>query len=177
MFFTKQRRVHQCRGSNASGSTVAKGSASDLAVAVSLVSSLVVVSIPVRSYTAFVGEVGLLGELRSASAIEKRIQESGRMGFSRVVTPRAKGSKKNTNRSTNFTRINGIDWIQCDGLLDAINEGLVTKLPKGRRRRNPKAKNVETNRQMAPGTMEDLMLDSVINDDEDYDDYYDDGFG
>jgi hypothetical protein len=123
-----------------------------------------------------VGEVGLLGELRSASAIEKRIQEARRMGFSRVLTPLAKGSKRNTNGSTKFTRVNGIDWIQCDGLLDAINEGLVKKLPKGRLRRNPKAKTVETNGQMAPGTMEDLMLDNVINDDEDYDDYYDDGF-
>lgn len=174
MFFTKQDVYINVVGQMRLDRGSQEGSASDLAVAVSLVSSFM--SIPVRSDTAFVGEVGLLGELRSASAIEKRIQEARRMGFSRVVTPLAKGSKKNTNGSTKFTRVNGIDWIQCDGLLDAINEGLVKKLPKGRLRRNPKAKTVETNGQMAPGTMEDLMLDNVINDDEDYDDYYDDGF-
>lgn len=174
MFFTKQDVYINVVGQMRLDRGSQEGSASDLAVAVSLVSSFM--SIPVRSDTAFVGEVGLLGELRSASAIEKRIQEARRMGFSRVVTPLAKGSQKNTNGSTKFTRVNGIDWIQCDGLLDAINEGLVKKLPKGHRRRNPKAKTVETNGQMAPGTMEDLMLDNVINDDEDYDDYYDDGF-
>lgn len=174
MFFTKQDVYINVVGQMRLDRGSQEGSASDLAVAVSLVSSFM--SIPVRSDTAFVGEVGLLGELRSAPAIEKRIQEARRMGFSRVVTPRAKGSRKSTNGSTNFTRMNGIDWIQCDGLLDAINEGLVTKLPKDRRRRNPKAKNVETNGQMSPGTMEDLKLDNVIIDDEDYDDYYDDGF-
>ncbi|EED91941.1 Rad51/RecA-like protein, partial [Thalassiosira pseudonana CCMP1335] len=61
------------------------GGGSDLAVAVAVVSSLL--GIPVRSDTAFVGEVGLLGELRPVHALEKRISEARRMGFSRIVTP------------------------------------------------------------------------------------------
>ena len=167
MYFSKQDvyinvvgRIRLDRGSQ-------EGSASDLAVAVSLVSSFV--SIPVRSDTAFVGEIGLLGELRPVPAVEKRIQEARRMGFTRVVTPRAKGSKQKAGGSVSFSRANGIDWIQCDRLLDAINEGLVAKLPKGRQRRKPEVDS-DANGDVAPGRLEDLMLDSVINDDEDYDD-------
>lgn len=167
MFFSKQDvyinvvgRMRLDRGSQ-------EGSASDLAVAISLVSSFV--AIPVRSDTAFVGEVGLLGELRPVPAVEKRLQEARRMGFSRVITPRAKGSKHKSGGSTSFSRTNGIDWIQCDRLLDAINEGLVAKLPKGRRMRKSKQdENASVNG--VPGKLEDLMLDNVINDDDDYDD-------
>ncbi|EEC49411.1 predicted protein, partial [Phaeodactylum tricornutum CCAP 1055/1] len=63
-----------------------EGNAVDLGVAVALVSSLA--TIAVRSDTAFVGEVGLLGELRSVAALPKRLAEARRMGFSRVITPR-----------------------------------------------------------------------------------------
>ena len=167
MFFSKQDvyinvvgRMRLDRGSQ-------EGSAADLAVAVSLVSSFV--AIPVRSDTCFVGEIGLLGELRTVPALEKRIQEARRMGFSRVVTPRAKkGSKQKAGGTTTFSRANGIDWIQCDRLLDAINEGLVAKLPRARQRRKPKD-NVDRTTD-APGSLEDLMLDNVINDDDDDDD-------
>jgi DNA repair protein RadA/Sms len=170
MFFSSQDvyinvvgRMRLDRGSQ-------EGSASDLAVAVSLVSSFV--SIPVRSDTCFVGEVGLLGELRPVLAIERHLQEARRMGFSRVVTPRAKGStsKQKAKGSTRFSRDKGIDWIQCDYLLDAINEGLVAKLPKGRRNRKPQG--ASDGGKKAPGKLEDLMLDNVINDDYDYDDDY-----
>lgn len=107
------------------------GSSSDLAVIVALVSSLM--SIPVRSDTAFVGEVGLLGELRSVAAIDKRVQEARRMGFSRIVTPVSsrKGYKKG---STTVSRELGIERIQCDTLLAAINAGLAKPLPKRRKR-------------------------------------------
>lgn len=165
MFFSKQDvyinvvgRMRLDRGSQ-------EGCASDLAVAVSLVSSFV--SIPVRADTCFVGEIGLLGELRPVPALEKRIQEARRMGFSRVVTPRAKGSKQRAGGTTTFSRANGIDWIQCDRLLDAINEGLVAKLPKARRRQKPKD---SVDGATVPGSLEDLMLDNVINDDDDDDD-------
>lgn len=169
MYFSKQDVYINVVGQMRLDRGSQEGSASDLAVALSVVSSFV--SIPVRSDTCFVGEIGLLGELRPVPAIEKRLQEARRMGFSRVVTPRAKGSKQKAGGTTNFSRSNGIDWIQCDRLLDAINEGLVAKLPKARRRRKPKD-DVSVN--LAPGNLEDLMLDNVINDDDDYDE---DAFG
>ena len=109
-----------------------EGSAADLAVAVALASSRH--SIPIRADTAFVGEIGLLGELRIVPAIEKRLQEARRMGFSRVIAPRdyrSKGiKKKNAKQSTTVTQVNGIEWIQCTSLSSAINEGLVHPIPK-----------------------------------------------
>lgn len=110
-----------------------EGNAADLAIAVALASSRH--SIPVRADTAFVGEVGLLGELRAVPSLEKRLQEARRMGFSRVVTPRdcrSKSSRKDKGgqRINVVTRVNGIEWIQCSTLSNAINEGLVHPMPK-----------------------------------------------
>ncbi len=56
----------------------------DLAVAVAIASSLLNVSVPNSSV--YVGEVGLLGEIRSVQFLDKRIKEAKRLGFSRVVT-------------------------------------------------------------------------------------------
>lgn len=122
-----------------------KGGGSDLAVAVALVSSLA--AIPVRSDTAFVGEMGLIGELRSVPSIEKRIAEAKRMGFSRVVTPKI--HSKNNFRKKNFSStissrsfVEGIEVIECDNALDAINSGLLTKIfpqrPKAQKRQGLK---------------------------------------
>lgn len=110
----------------------------DLSVAVSLVSSLT--DIPVRSDTAFVGEVGLLGELRQVSGVEKRVREAQRLGFSRIITPannkRPLGKRKtdwrvNKRRQTASDRTTnnsyGIEVIECQSVMDAINEGLVSK--------------------------------------------------
>lgn len=139
-----------------------EGNAADLAVAMALASSLT--SIAVRSDTAFVGEVGLLGELRHVPALEKRIQEARRMGFSRVVTPRdaRKLSRKKSSQRTTSSQSNGLEWIECDSLLDAISAGLVQPLPKRKpKRTSPRAS--------SPGRLEDLGLDEIMDDGEDGD--------
>ncbi len=56
----------------------------DLAVAVAIASSLLNVSVP-NSHV-YVGEVGLLGEIRSVQFLDKRVKEAKRLGFSRAVT-------------------------------------------------------------------------------------------
>ena len=152
---------------NVVGKMRPEGNTADLAVAVALASSLN--SIPVRSDTAFVGEVGLLGELRTVPALEKRIQEARRMGFSRVVTPLKSRSKK--GRKTKFSRVDGIDWIQCDTLLSAINEGLVRPVP-AKRRRAKRREDVDD----APNDLHDLGLEEIMDDDDNYDDDDDDAF-
>jgi len=144
------------------------GGASDLAVAVALTSSLM--SIPVRSDTAFVGEVGLLGEVRPVAAIEKRIQEARRMGFSRIITPvtYTKGQFNARSRqggSTTITKEFGIERVQCSTLLAAINAGLVRELPK-RRKRSANAEKFAS----APNRLEDLSLDETIFDNQNEDD-------
>ena len=119
------------------------GGGSDLAVAVGLVSSLV--GIPVRSDTAFVGEVGLLGELRPVHSLDKRISEARRMGFSRIVTPSAASSSQKTKRKGKMhspgpkeVSAGGIKQLMCDNVLDAINCGLVSSLPTKQTRSGPK---------------------------------------
>ena len=59
--------------------------AADLAVAVSLISSLKDVSI--REDVVVFGEVGLAGELRSVNHVNARVSEAARLGFHRCVLP------------------------------------------------------------------------------------------
>ncbi|MEN3039014.1 MAG: DNA repair protein RadA [Candidatus Kryptonium sp.] len=58
----------------------------DLGVVVSIVSSLK--DIPVDSQSVVVGEVGLAGEVRSVTQVEKRIQESAKLGFKKIIVPK-----------------------------------------------------------------------------------------
>lgn len=57
----------------------------DLSVAVSITSSLR--DIPVDPSSVAVGEIGLGGEIRTISHIEKRIREAAKLGFKRIITP------------------------------------------------------------------------------------------
>ncbi|HEY9165638.1 MAG TPA: DNA repair protein RadA [Candidatus Kryptonia bacterium] len=59
----------------------------DLASAISVISSYK--DIPVDSGTLVVGEVGLAGEVRSVSQIERRVQEAAKLGFTRAIVPHA----------------------------------------------------------------------------------------
>ena len=56
----------------------------DLAVAVAIASSLLNLSVSPKSV--LIGEVGLLGEIRSVQFLEKRVKEAKRLGFDQVVT-------------------------------------------------------------------------------------------
>jgi predicted ATP-dependent serine protease len=130
-----------------------EGNAADLAIAVSLVSSLA--SIAVRSDTAFVGEVGLLGELRLVGSLDKRVQEARRMGFSRIITPRNGKKRRQLGQRTQSTVVKGIEWLECDTLLDAINSGLVHALPKGRRRNSAQTGGVQGSREARREILDD----------------------
>jgi DNA repair protein RadA/Sms len=61
--------------------------ASDLAVAVALASSLK--NRPVDAQTLVLGEIGLAGEVRAVGQVEPRLVEAQKMGFKRVVLPKA----------------------------------------------------------------------------------------
>src|SRR5262249_59805437 len=65
----------------------------DLAVALALASSLR--DRPVDPATVAIGEVGLLGELRQVSGLDRRLREAARLGFERAIVPsgrRAEGA-------------------------------------------------------------------------------------
>jgi DNA repair protein RadA/Sms len=59
--------------------------AADLGMAASIASSLK--DTPVEPRSVAVGEIGLGGELRAVSQMEKRISEAVKLGFTRVVVP------------------------------------------------------------------------------------------
>jgi len=59
--------------------------AADLGMALSIVSS--VRDIPADSGAVVIGEVGLGGEIRRVSQVEKRVAEAGKLGFTRVILP------------------------------------------------------------------------------------------
>ena len=65
--------------------------ASDLALALAIVSSAK--DKPVFADIAFVGEVGLSGELRAVSQIELRLKEASKLGFRRCVLPSSQGKR------------------------------------------------------------------------------------
>jgi len=60
--------------------------AADLAIAVAIASS--VWDRPVPADMAFVGEIGLSGELRAVSQTSLRVREAAKLGFKRVMVPR-----------------------------------------------------------------------------------------
>lgn len=61
--------------------------AADLGIAVALASSLH--DKPVARGTVLVGEIGLGGELRSVSQLDRRLAEAARLGFTRAIAARA----------------------------------------------------------------------------------------
>jgi len=59
----------------------------DLAVSISIASSFK--DQPTKGTDVFIGEVGLTGEVRRVSRIEQRVQEAAKLGFKRVILPKA----------------------------------------------------------------------------------------
>jgi DNA repair protein RadA/Sms len=71
---------------NIVGGLKADEPASDLAVALSIVSSLK--DSVIDSSTIAFGEIGLAGEIRTVNNCEKRIRECERLGFKKCIIPR-----------------------------------------------------------------------------------------
>jgi DNA repair protein RadA/Sms len=70
---------------NLAGGLAADDPGLDLAVAIALASTLR--DLPVAAGTVAIGEIGLLGELRSVTGLERRLREAARLGFSRALVP------------------------------------------------------------------------------------------
>ena len=72
---------------NVAGGVNIDGPDSDLGVCVAIVSSIRDVAVS-RKY-AFVGEVGLSGEIRFVGNMQKRINECTKMGFEKIFVPKS----------------------------------------------------------------------------------------
>ena len=90
----------------------------DLAVCCSIASSLL--DRPADSTTVVIGEVGLGGEIRSVGNIEKRIGESEKLGFNKIIVP---ANNLKSIKSQNSGKI-----IPVNSLSEAISN-IFTELP------------------------------------------------
>ncbi|MBK9054787.1 MAG: DNA repair protein RadA, partial [Chloroflexi bacterium] len=81
--------------------------AADLAVAMAVTSS--VKDRPTQADMAFIGEVGLSGELRAVSQLESRLNEAVKLGFKRCVVPRSTGKRT-------YKTPEGLELISCRSL-------------------------------------------------------------
>src|SRR6202008_11041 len=76
---------------NAVGGVRIAEPAADLAVSLAVVSSLT--DRPIAAKVAVFGEVGLAGEVRPAPRGQERLKEAAKLGFERVVIPKANAPK------------------------------------------------------------------------------------
>ncbi|MFA7359533.1 MAG: DNA repair protein RadA [Candidatus Kapaibacterium sp.] len=93
---------------NIAGGVKIDETAVDLAAAMSIYSSAK--DIPVDSETVIIGEVGLAGEIRTISSVEKRINEAEKLGFKRILLP--KNNIKNINLKKFKIEIVGVEKIK-----------------------------------------------------------------
>jgi DNA repair protein RadA/Sms len=87
----------------------------DLPVALALASSLR--DRPILTNTVAIGEVGLLGELRSVAGLERRLREASRLGFGTAIVPRP-------GRGGRAVDVPSLDIVEVATLRDAISVGL-----------------------------------------------------
>jgi DNA repair protein RadA/Sms len=90
--------------------------AADLAVAIAIASS--VKDRPVHADMAFMGEIGLSGELRAVSQLGTRLKEAAKLGFRRCVVP-------HMARKQAADLPEGVEIIGCRSLLDALEVALL----------------------------------------------------
>ena len=90
--------------------------AADLAVALAIASS--VKDRAIHADMAFLGEVGLSGELRAVSQLEPRLREAAKLGFRRCIVPRSRQLKEGS-------RPEGLEIIQCRTLHEAVETALI----------------------------------------------------
>jgi DNA repair protein RadA/Sms len=88
--------------------------AADLGIALAIASSARDIAVDPALVAA--GEVGLSGELRAVSQLERRIAEAARLGFRRCLVPKASASIKAPK---------GIELLTASTLREAIRLGLV----------------------------------------------------
>ncbi len=91
--------------------------AADLAMALAIASSYR--DAEVVPHTAAVGEVGLSGELRAVTQLDRRLTEAARLGFQRCIIPKA--------GLTNINHPKDIEIIAVGTLREAVGRGLVGK--------------------------------------------------
>jgi DNA repair protein RadA/Sms len=87
----------------------------DLAVAIALASTFR--DRPVAAGTVAIAEIGLLGELRAVTGLERRLREAARLGFTRALVPSGRGSRP---------AMPGMDVVAVGTVREALDAALDT---------------------------------------------------
>lgn len=103
---------------NLAGGLVVGEPGLDLPIALALASSLR--DRPVAPDTVVIGEVGLLGELRSVPGLERRLREAARLGFEAAIVPRA-------GRGAATPVVDGLRVHEVATLREAVEVGLAVR--------------------------------------------------
>lgn len=74
----------------------------DLGLAVAISSSLN--NKPIKEKTVFIGEIGLLGEIRSVNLLDRRIKEAKRLGFTNIISKKTHKSVKDVLSEFNLLK-------------------------------------------------------------------------
>ena len=93
---------------NATGGVRIADPAADLGVALAIASSRL--DLPLPPDAAAIGEIGLGGELRRVARLESRVREAARLGFARILVPRASAA----------SNASGAQLVPVDGVADAV---------------------------------------------------------
>jgi DNA repair protein RadA/Sms len=104
---------------NVTGGLKVAEPAADLGIALAIASSAR--DVAVDPNLAVVGEVGLSGELRAVSQLERRVAEAARLGFKQCLVPKA---------GAEISKPKNIKLVPVSTLREAIRVGLVGKSPR-----------------------------------------------
>lgn len=113
---------------NVTGGFEIKDTSTDLAIIGSVVAAKL--NRRVRKGTLLIGEIGLGGELRPASLLDRRLSEAARYGFRRVIVPGSQLRQDGDFASTPaIKRMPGldIDIVECRTMRQALSCALETK--------------------------------------------------
>lgn len=94
--------------------------AGDLAVAAAICSSFL--EFPIPNNVAFIGEIGLGGELRMVPKMEKRVSTVAKLGYKKCVVPTSAAEK-----SLHGLDFGEIEILGCNNLKEVINTVFVTR--------------------------------------------------
>jgi DNA repair protein RadA/Sms len=97
--------------------------AADLGLALSIASNIR--NEPLPGGTVVIGELGLTGEVRRVTQLDRRLQEAARRGFTRAIIP---SGGKSTGRYP------GLDLVEVRNLAEAISAGFLTHIAPGTQR-------------------------------------------
>ena len=100
---------------NVAGGVDVKEPAADLAIALAVASNFK--DMPVDRHSIFLGEIGLAGEVRGCSQIEKRLKEATRLGFGRAMI-----AQKNVGRDS---QVSGLTVGGVQSLVQAVDGALI----------------------------------------------------